>query len=263
MEWRWEDGSVTRLGKGAHGVLHVDSRAAEERRIAYRLTAPHMEHRADNEGTSGEVRDVELTLRGLPTEELSANAFDWALRGKQLRVAKGSTELRAETLIGSGKLNDVLPAPDASSVSIDLQGAALVRASSRGDFALEASLVERERAAAGYQGKVAAAGDDASVFLAAAELEQLPSWLRSKFEGEPFRFEATAVIVDDTLSLHRIRLERGAMSVRGFWHLGDHHRDGALLMQYGGMYIGVEAVPQGLSVGPVGQDWLAAKSTSD
>jgi hypothetical protein len=81
----------------------------------------------------------------------------------------------------------------------------------------------------------------------------------SKFEGEPFALDANIAVKNGVVRLSDVQLERGALHLSGWWLLGAEHGAGALLMEYGGLSVGLDGSQPGQIVPRAGREWLQAR----
>jgi hypothetical protein len=131
------------------------------------------------------------------------------------------------------------------SVVLELGGARLVRNQSSDEqtsddrFSAEVHL-RATQAIRGYAGKVSMRGNDAGIFLTLMNSGQLPSWVASKFNHEPFSLNAALELQGGLVRVSALELERGALTLRGSWQFGPEHSNGALLMEYGGLHVSID-----------------------
>jgi hypothetical protein len=112
---------------------------------------------------------------------------------------------------------------------------------------------------AGYTGDVHVQGGDAGLVLTGIRERTLPDWIASKFDDEPFVLDAGIAVRDGVVRLSDVQLERGALQLRGWWLLGANPRAGALLLEYGGLSVGIDGSQPGQVVLRAGREWLQAR----
>ena len=156
-----------------------------------------------------------------------------------------------------------LEPPAQQTYSLSLRNGKVTRGErGSGQFDADLELYSREQEA-GLRGSLEAEGDDAGIALMLARLDRLPSWIESKFVQEAFTLNANVKTFPRGVELHDIRLDRGAIKLRGWWHVRPGSHRGALLMQYGGLTMGIDALggaPVVMPVAPASEPWLESRA---
>lgn len=250
----WEQGgtAATRVEEGstlsANVLPPVEGRPAT---VEWKLHAPRVQHRSE-EGWSAEGRNLEARLSSTPPA-LSpfGHAAELALRVGPSSLQRDHWVLSTDAVSVDGLILESLGAPRLDRARFALRAARLESAASLGGAAGPSaelgdgrfSAEGRLRAwpsGAGYAGQVRAQGADAGVILTLVHTPDLPDWITSKFHGEPFALEAALGVSEEGVRLSELELERGALHVSGWWQLARDRDVGALLLEYGGLSVGID-----------------------
>lgn len=248
----------------------VDQRAAQ---IDWQINVPALRHQGEH-ALRAEARDIRLRIssdarHGLPL----GYPVDFQLQASAIAVDRAQLGLKCDRASFEGRLAGV---PREGSLfdtaRISLRDATLRADVSAGPQPNESPGPDSERhfsstirlnslaSTDGYSGDLHATGADAGVILTLVQPRDLPEWIESKFQGEPFELDAAIVVKEGTVRLSDLVLDRGALHLRGFWLVDPEQRGGALLLEYGGMSVGIDGSQGGGVVLRPGPDWLQEKS---
>jgi hypothetical protein len=273
--WPHDDASQTRFeGPATFEATLLPKDEWQPGKLEWRVTAALVAHRGHHAWTI-EGRDVGLTIWTAPDAWFPGrHPGDLELHGDGVKWQDDRLTLDAEEISMKGHLAEGSPAAllfDTAALSIEGARLASERRPSRlapaasaesesvdGRFSAEVR-VKAMGTQAGYAGDMRVHGNDAGVILGLVQRRDLPKWISSKFEGEPFSLDAKIATADGAARLYDLDLERGALDLQGWWHLARDHHDGALLMEYGGLSVGIEADDPGRVVLRPGQEWLQAR----
>jgi hypothetical protein len=266
--WSHEGGGVTQFEKTS--VVSAVAFAADDGRLTsveWQAQSPSMRHGREP-GLSATVRDVSLRVR---YETLALLLFDqpgnFSMRAGGLSLRRGEQVLMADGASVEGRLCDSAGSAQThlfNSATLTLTGARLVddqlvdQQTVGARFSAEVRL-EAARPTDAYSGNVIMRGQDAGVILILANSGELPSWITSKFYGEPFSLEAALELQHGVVRVSDLELERGALTLRGWWRLDPENSDGALLMDYGGLHVGIVGGQPGRLTMRANQEWLQSR----
>lgn len=225
--------------------------------LEWALSAPRVARREASGDHQLVLEDVELMLSG------DAAGLPGIPQDASLRLQAGSVKMSydEQTIVAEhaslqAELEDVSAAvPQLNDLDVELEGGRLARLpGSDPQFRLELELAGASDGV--RRGSARARGDDAGVLLSLANVRGLPTWISSKFRGQPFALSAIATLDDQRLVLSELHMERGAITLRGWLALAPGEQDGALLMEYGGLAVGIDAGRSEI-VTPAPVGWLA------
>ncbi len=266
--WNHEDGGVTRFEKTS--VVSAEAFAPDASRpegVEWRAKFPFVRYHGEP-GLSAAVRDVSLCVRYETPEMLPIDQpGDFSMRTGSVSLSRGEQVLTADGVAVEGRLRGSAGSPQTQlfdSAMLTLTGARLV-----GDRPVDQQTVDARfsaevqlkaaQAAEGYSGNVNMRGQDAGVILSLVNGGEFPGWITSKFDGEPFSLEAALELQSQIVRVSDLELERGALSLQGWWRLDPEHSDGALLMEYGGLEVGIDGGQPGRVMMRASQEWLQSR----
>lgn len=266
--WRHQGGGVTQLDK-ASVVSAAVAGLAESRptSVEWRVQLPSVRYHGEP-GLSVTAHDVALWVRYetpamLPFDEPG----DFSLRSGGVSLSRGEQVLMADGVSIEGRLRGAARSPEDQ--VFDFAMLTLTGARLGGELPVDEETVdarfsaevqwEARQAAEGYSGSVNMRGQDAGVILNLVSGDELPSWITSKFYGEPFSLEAAVELRNGIVRVSDLELERGALTLRGWWRLDPEPSDGALLMEYGGLMVGIGGGQPGRVMLRASQEWLQSR----
>lgn len=266
--WSHEGGGVTQFEKTS--VFSAEAFApakSQPKSVEWQAKMPSVRYHGDP-GLSATMHDVSLSVRyEAPAMLPMDQPGDFSMRTGGLSLRRGEQVLTSDGLAVEGRLRGSASSARNQlfdSAMLTLTGARLVgdravdQQTSDARFSAELQL-KAAQAAEGYAGNMNMRGQDAGIILNLVNSGELPSWIRSKFEGEPFLLEAAVELNNEIVQLSNLEFERGALRLRGWWRLDSEHNDGALLMEYGGLQIGIGGgQPEG-GLMRASQEWLQSR----
>lgn len=278
--WNHDSGADTQLdGTSTLHARVLQGGAANENdqnRVECRIDVPSVRHRGPG-STTVSARSLAVLVEGrassrldmLRPAHLEAQAKAVELRRRDLLLAAGSSSVEGRfvgpTHDGSLRDDALFARLQVRLDQVQLEGLEGSKQQVGGEssepptFSATADLRARP-VSSGYQGTFHGEGEDAGVVLALVRGHDLPSWVVSKFHGEPFELSAALELDRDAVRLENLELRRGALHVEGWWHSGRHRSGGALLMRYGGLAVGLDSREPGSVVLRPGPGWLQSTS---
>lgn len=270
----WKHVTSSRVVFEQEGSVRVDVVAdpgLDSTRLAWQASLPLVRY-AGAEATGIVATDVELTGETDSLRRPGQNG-NFRLQSKAFSAERAGQQLTADTVSVVGALGASDDAPLLESARLTLTGARLQNALEGGQqnegsaaavYRESTFLARADVKAVGqpvaYTGSLNVQGDDAEVILALGRKADLPAWITSKFTGEPFSLVATLGLDDDVLRLDAIDVERGAIRLNGWWQTGNDGTQGAMLMQYGGLAVGLDLAQTDQVILPASEEWLQART---